>query len=84
MNKTIEKEIDELAQKPYGEIKKLLDNPFTWEFEENGNGYQGEIVAVWENKEKGKIRLIGYETSSKSRWWNHFYSKSSCEKIIEP
>lgn len=45
MNDHIKNKVDELAQKPYGEVRKLLNNPYTWEFEEEGANYQGEIAA---------------------------------------
>ena len=44
MNDHIKNKVDELAQKPYGEVRKLLNNPYTWEFEEEGANYQGEIA----------------------------------------
>lgn len=83
MEQDIEKMIESLSRKSPTHIKKLILEPYTGEFDQEGKEYQGEVVAVWEDKANGIVRLIGYRTAANSRWWKQLYSRSAYEKIVK-
>lgn len=83
MEQDIEKMIESLSRKSPTYIKKLILEPYTWEFEQEGKEYQGEVVATWEDKANSIVRLIGYQTAINSRWCKQLYNRSTYEKTVK-
>jgi hypothetical protein len=57
----ISKELETYRDKPYQELKSMIDvEPITYELKgADGATYQIEILAYWDDKQDGNVRIVG-------------------------
>lgn len=85
IDETIKNRVDAIADGPKDKILELMNIQSLTEeiIDEKNHSCQLEIIAGWDDKDKGTVRIAAFLTRPADKWWKSFFSNSVYERLVD-